>query len=171
MNFTVFLFDKSPYPTVGFRLQDAPDTGKITNAQLAYLWALFQTMATAHDKFREQERLQSFKSYDIKTPAKIRFDSFDLKPSDAEELFRAGKIGDEVPWADDDHSSEGRFGKYFDPGPAQGSGHGPEAGSETDRGASFDKPTGSMLSIKPLTFGSESTGTGPCTTNGRTKSL
>ena len=115
-NFPSFLFNNSPYPTVGFRLKEYPRTEVSPKTTLGYLTALFETMASAHDKWRE--RLQHFKPYDIITPDYIPFDKFALTPQDINELYLRGKtVGQTVRWYDDDHSSEDKLIGYFDPNP------------------------------------------------------
>jgi NTE family protein len=117
-NFPSFLFDKSPYPTVGFRLRDGSDERTATTTPLGYLQALVETMATAHDEFRDRDRLQSFRRYDILTPPKIKFDSFDLTGDDVTALFNAGlAAASQVDWTEEHHSSEEELVKYFDPSP------------------------------------------------------
>jgi NTE family protein len=96
-NFPLFLFEREPFPTVGFRLRQlAPPTVQIKNFGV-FSRQLLDTMMDAHDKLRP--RPEYFHEEDILLPNAITAIDFDLNEEKKNELFQLGAAaGGNVNW-------------------------------------------------------------------------
>ena len=114
-NYPSFLFARSEYPTIGFRLLDVIPPGRIAST-FDFLRSLLHTMTEAHDRFRSLP--DYFKSYEIEVPSSIPATKFDLTESDIDRLYQRGlSVGRSVEW--DRYSSPTKVIPYWDPKPQQ----------------------------------------------------
>ena len=115
-NFPSFLFARSEYLTVGFRLNDLTPPKRIAST-IDFLRSLLHTMTEAHDQLRGLP--DYFKSYDVEVPEDIPATKFNLNTADIDRLYQRGlNTGRAVEW--DRYSSPGKIIPYWDPKPSQG---------------------------------------------------
>lgn len=114
-NFPSFLFVRSEYPTIGFRLLDVTPPDRI-GSTLDFLRSLLHTMTEAHDRLRSLP--DNFTSYEINVPDDIPGTKFTLDEADIDRLYQRGlAVGRTVEW--DKYSSATKVIPYWDPKPQQ----------------------------------------------------
>jgi len=98
-NFPLFLFEREPFPTVGFRLRPIAQPNIQVQIQSlgGFALQLLETMMDAHDKIRP--RPEHFHEEVISLPSTISAIDFDLKKEEKELLFLLGSdAGGKVDW-------------------------------------------------------------------------
>jgi NTE family protein len=112
-NYPSFLFARSEYPTIGFRLVDMVPPKHIRST-LDFLRSLIHTVTEAHDRLRDVP--DYFQSFEIEVPEDIPSTKFDLDAADLDRLYNRGRsTGLSVPW--DTCSAPGKVVPYWDPKP------------------------------------------------------